>query len=123
MSQFNPAHQTSSNGPLSIGLRERIQKLREKNPSLTLATLGQKMAISGPFLSTLLRDGNPGSVRSKHVERIAAAVAKLETEEGLSSPAGNGMEYSEPPEGSLDDLIRLANSKGFAVTFTPLPME
>jgi len=123
MSVFNPSHQLSNNGPLSPALRQRIQRLRETKSSLTLAVLGLEMGLAGATLSTLLRDPAPANIRTKHVGRIVSAVEKLETEEGLSSQTSNGMEPPEQLEGSLASLIRLANSEGFAVTFTPLPPE
>ena len=126
MSKLNLAHQMSFNGPLASDLRERIQTLREKNSSLTLANLGYEMKISGPFLSTLLRDPNPASVRTKHIERIVSAVKKLESQEGLSSHDGEMMGASEQTgtvECTLEELVRMANLMGFAVTFTPLAAE
>jgi hypothetical protein len=123
MGTFDPDNQVSYNGPLSAKLIKKIQRLRVTDRSLTLATLGVEMNISGPFLSTLLRDPNPASVRTRHVERIAAAVAKLEAQEGLGSQTESESGPESPPRGSLEDLIQLAHAKGFAVTFTPLPAE
>ncbi|MER8923414.1 hypothetical protein [Mesorhizobium sp. M0802] len=119
-------HQTGLDGELDENMKSRLQALRA-NGRLSLNELGRELQLSGTFLSSLLRIG--ARIRSVHIPRIAAAVERLERQYATQ---GAPVDTAAPlvdapvsppaaPEGlSLEALVRHANSRGFAVTFTPI---
>lgn len=128
MATHNPAYQMGVNGPLALSIRQRIETAKNKL-NLTLAEVGDELDFSGPFVSTLLRSGSPGRVRTKHIDRIVDALEKMEVKAGIrtvlsahnTQPTPTAMEsVMSTPELSMPDLIRAAHKLGFEVSFKPL---
>jgi 3'-phosphoadenosine 5'-phosphosulfate sulfotransferase len=80
-------------------------------------------------MSTLLRNQNPGRVRTKHVDRIVEALEKMEIKAGIriaisardvETTAAEPGNVNSAPDPSMPDLIRAAHKLGFEVCFRPL---
>jgi hypothetical protein len=119
---YDPRYQTGPNGPLTALVRERFNRAKNKL-NLTLGEVGARVDFSGPFMSQLLRDDHPARMRTKHTERVVAALEKLEFEAGLG-PAPSGTDAAAPARiavaDSLEALVRAAHNLGFEVSFKPL---
>lgn len=130
---YDPQHQMRLNGPLTPELRARIQAIRSKR-RLSLALMGEHLGFSGPFLSSLLRDEAPGSIRSVHLPRVIQALEQLEARPTLRrsaetirdvhdqasagnsvphAPRGDDRPYDSQEDSKLTDLIRAAHARGF----------
>jgi hypothetical protein len=116
---YNQKYQTGYNGPLTATLRNRLHKAKDRL-NLTLAQVGARMDFSGPFMSQLLRAEDPARMRTKHAERVAAALEEMEAEAGLGPPPGDGKPARPTGVHSLEDLVRAAHRLGFEVSFKPL---
>jgi hypothetical protein len=118
-------YQEHRDGPLNSEFRARIKRVRAKL-RLPLVDIGKEFGISGPFASNLLREINPGRVRSVHIPRFVNALEELEKQAGLrprDQDDGRAASQNPPTDHSMEELIRLAHKNGFAVTFTPLPRD
>lgn len=125
----NFPNQTGMDGALSPEFQNRIRRLRGE-ARLTLADVAHEMKISGPFLSQLLKEDHPARVRSIHLPRFVSAIEALEARHGSSASASTASTALEsdtqsgmPAEDLLETLIRHANTRGFSVTFSPLPKQ
>ncbi len=126
MPAHNSQFQLGENGPLKPAVRQRLENVKDKL-NLTLAQVGTRLDFSGPFISALLKDSNPARVRTKHVNRIMAAIHQMEVQAGVSSaPARSQSPQPSPPlqpsasSPALSDLIQAAHRLGFEVSFKPL---
>ena len=122
---YDPKYQTSENGPLTPAFRNRVDTVKNRL-NYTLAQTGKELGFSGPFVSTLLNAGNPGRVRTKHIERMIDAVEKMEVKAGIRTatsahqpPApANGQDAA--PANWMEDMIHAAYKRGYALRFEPL---
>lgn len=124
----NFPNQTGMDGALSPEFQDRIRRLRGE-ARLTLADVAHEMKISGPFLSQLLKEDHPARVRTMHLPRFVSAIEALEGRHGIGpvptvpTTSEGGIENGGSAEDLLETLIRHANSRGFSVTFAPLPNQ
>src|ERR1700722_16953830 len=116
--QFDSKYQESKDGPLSVAVRDRLQKFREAG--FTLKDIGDLLGFSGPFISQLLSQKSPGRVRSIHIPKIIQAIEHAEIENGIA-----GVPAPKKPDAlvdmSLEALMRAIEAKGFEVTVKPKP--
>lgn len=119
---YDKRYQTEFNGALKPDVRRRFNKVKNEL-NLTLAEVGQAIAFSGAFVSTLLRDDDPAHVRTKHIERIIRGLEGLEVRAGFSTTSASApatTARSLGPAASLEDLVNAAHRLGFSVEFRPL---
>jgi hypothetical protein len=119
---YDKRYQTEFNGALKPDVRKRFNKVKNEL-NLTLAEVGQAIAFSGAFVSTLLRDDDPAHVRTKHIERIIRGLEGLEVRAGFSTTSSSSSATASRaigPTSSLEDLVTAAHRLGFSVEFRPL---
>jgi hypothetical protein len=107
----------------------RIIAIQEVS-KMSIDEIGKKLGLSGSFLGNLMRKyvykGRQTAVRTKHVNRIKAALLQLEATYGLRSVPANDKPASDKGHtisqatDSLDMHVRGIHDRGFAVTLTPL---
>jgi len=118
--RYDRRYQAEYNGPLTASVRKRLNTAKNKL-NLTLAKVGQKMEFSGPFMSQLLRDDDPARIRTKHIERVIAALEKLEAEAGLTGNAPAGEDKKTNSSGlTLEEIVHAAHKLGFEISLKPL---
>jgi transcriptional regulator with XRE-family HTH domain len=115
--EYDPRYQTRKNGPLTKEVRSRLTRFRERG--YTLAEIAQEFKFSGPFISQLLNEKAPASVRTIHIPRIIERLEKAEIDEGITMPREKLHQPLDIGRVSLEELINAIAAKGFDVTVTP----
>lgn len=115
MKNFDARYQEHYNGPLTKGLRDRLQRFRTDN-NATLQDIGDELGISGTFVGKLLNSDAPANISTKHVPRIVQKVEHAEIELGWASKSVAASSKSLPAD--VASLMREITRLGYDVSVT-----
>lgn len=125
-------YQERLNGPLEASIRARMNRLREQR-GFTMDKLGRALGFSGPFISTLLREDGPASIRTKHMTVFHEKLVKLELQEGMigktpvleedTASLETGKDEADLDGMTLEHHVAAINARGYAVTLWRVAKE